>query len=342
MGYLIPVFKEFVSRYDSEVHVIHWDHKRQTPFVTPNIEGVNFYRRVDFSSKELQDFVFSINPDIIYISGWMDIGYLSAVRQMRKKGVPVVAGFDDIWFKTYRQRIASVIFPVFKTFFYSHAWVAGPYQYEFAKRLGFRNAEIIFNCLSADNNLFSIVYENSIIEKKDIYPHKFLFSGRFEKEKGIDLLVTAWNNINRNNLHKDWTLTLIGNGSLVEYLSSFSTINYIDFLQPQDLANEIKKYGCFILPSRFEPWALVLHEYAVAGFPIICSDTCGASPVFVTAGYNGYTFKTGNIEDLEKQMLKIINSSDQELIVMSEKSHQMGNKITPEISAASFMSILDH
>jgi glycosyltransferase involved in cell wall biosynthesis len=341
MGYQIPVFKEYVSAYNAEVDVMHWDHRKSTPYVPPVIDGVQYYNRSDFSLKQLKEFVINSNPDIIYISGWMDKGYLRAIRPLLKQGVPVVTGFDDIWFKTLMQRVAAVLFPFIKPFFFSHAWVAGPYQFEFAKRLGFKNDEIIFNCLSGDTALFNSVYSESILNKKISYPHKFLYIGRFEKVKGVDILAQAWRNIKARNESKDWELTLIGNGSLYESIATFTELKIINFLQPDELAIEIKKYGCFILPSRFEPWGLVLHEFAAAGFPIICSNVCGAALVFVTKNYNGYTFKPNDVEDLEKQMLKIINASDTELFSFANKSHAMGQKITPELSAASFISIIN-
>ena len=341
MGYQIPVLKEYVITYNAEVDVVHWNHKKLTPYVPTAIDGVRYYDRSNFTLKQLNEFVNKSNPDIIYVSGWMDKGYLRAILPMRKKGVPVVTAFDDIWFKTFRQRMASVLFPLIKPFFFSHAWVAGPYQYEFAKRLGFKNDEIIYNCLSADTTLFNSVYLNSILDKKANYPHKFLYVGRFDKVKGIDNLLQAWKNIKARNESKDWELTLIGNGSLHESLSAFSDIKIINFLQNEELAVEIKKHGCFILPSRFEPWALVLHEFAAAGFPIICSDVCGAVPVFVIKNYNGYTFKPNNVADLEKQILKIINANDSELFSIGNKSHTLGQKITPELSAASFMSVIN-
>lgn len=340
MGYQIPIFEEYVKAYGADVHVMHRDKKKATPYLPTVIDGVRYYKRSDFSLKQLKEFVIKTKPDIIYISGWMDKGYLRAILPLRRQGVPVVTGLDDIWFKTLRQRVASILFPFIKPFFFSHAWVAGPYQYEFAKRLGFKNDEIIFNCLSADTALFNSVYSESLLNKKTNYPHKLLFVGRFEKVKGVDILAQAWRNIKARNESKDWELTLIGNGSLYESLTAFSEINIINFLQPEELALEIKKYGCFILPSRFEPWALVLHEFAAAGFPIICSDVCGAAPIFVAKNFNGYTFKSNDVEDLEKQILKIINASDTELISISNKSHDMGQKITPELAAASFISVI--
>jgi glycosyltransferase involved in cell wall biosynthesis len=260
-----------------------------------------------------------------------------AAKSLRKSGIPVVTGIDDIWWKTLRQKFASIIFPFFKNFFFSHAWVTGPYQYEFAKRLGFKNSEIIHNCYSADIEIFNAAYKKSVEKKKKHYPHRFLYAGRIEFVKGIDLLIQAWNEIKE--LRKDWTLCIIGSGSLYHKIASFPDVIVLDFMQPETLAKEIENSGCYILPSRFEAWALVLHEFSAAGLPIICSDICGAAPVFLIPGYNGFIFKAQDINDLKQKMLKIINSSDDHLILMSENSHKAGQRISPEITAASFMSV---
>lgn len=343
MGYQIPVFKEYINRFNAEVHVVHWDHKKMTPYEPEAYEGIHYYHRSAFGKKELKSFVLELNPDITYVSGWMDKGYLYAIRKLRKLEKPVVTGFDDIWFSTLKQRLASLIFPFFKKTFYSHAWVAGPYQFEYAKRLGFAANEIIFNCLTADISLFNEVYEDTLEVKQEKYPHKFLYVGRFEKIKGTDLLAKAWKNLKEKGVTKDWDLTLIGNGTLEEELRKYEDIISIKgFLSPEKLAEEIKAYGCFVLPSRAEAWSLVIHEFAAGGYPILCSNICGAAPVFVIENYNGFTFNVNDIPDLESKMLKIINSSDKELIEISQRSHQMGQKINPTVAASSFMSVLNN
>lgn len=338
MGYQIPIFKEYSTKYNAEVHVVHWDHNKMTPYSPPFIENVHYYNRSEFSAKSLREFAVSTRPDIVYISGWMDRGYLSAARVLRKRRVPVVPGFDDIWQGTLRQRIASYIFPIVKNFYFSHAWVAGPYQFEFAKRLGFKNNQIIFNCLSADLRIFNDSYSKSIGAKSLKYPHRFVYAGRFEPVKGVDILIKAWKNIQKEK--KDWELCFIGNGSFCDELKNHEGVIIQDFMQPELLVEEIYKCGCFILPSRKDQWGLVLHEFSAAGIPLICSDMCGAAVVFISKNYNGFIFKSGDIKDIERQMLKIINLSDHELIRMAENSHLMGQKITPELSASNFISIL--
>lgn len=336
MGYQIPVLQQYVSFYNSEVHVVHWDKRKLTPYKPPVIAGVNFYNRSNFNNSSLLALAIKINPDVVYVSGWMDKEYLHVCKYLKEQKVPVVAGSDTQWKADIKHVLGSIYFKVLMKKYFTRIWVAGPYQYEYARRLGFKNHEIIFNCYSADIDLFNKAFNES--NRREKYPHKFLYVGRFENAKGLDILVQAWEHL--KNERKDWELVIIGNGSLKSFLNKQKDITIKEFMQPAELINEIETAGCFILPSRYEPWALVLHEFSAAGLPIICSDVCGAAPVFVIQNYNGYTFTSQNVNSLIEQMKRIINSSDEKLLDMSNKSHQLGQKINPEIVAASFLSAL--
>jgi len=340
MGYQIPIFEELIENYKVELHIVHWDKKKLTPYIPPKLRNVKYYNRSEYNRKELLQLADKIQPNLMYISGWMDKDYLYVAKQFRKTNIPIVAGSDTQWKGNIRQWIASIIFPYTVKRCFSHIWVAGPYQYEYARKLSFKKKEIIFNCLSANTDLFNQAYSKSLQKKKENYSHKFLYVGRFEKIKGLEILIKAWSDISRED-KKDWELCLIGNGTMKTFLEKQTDVIVMDFMQPDDLAEEIEAAGCFILPSLIEPWALVLHEFAAAGMPIICSEVCGAAPVFVINAYNGYIFKNGSVLELQKSMKKVIATSDEDLFKMGERSHQYGQKISPKVAAASLMSIMD-
>lgn len=336
MGYSLSTIKA-LSSTGSDVHVIYWDTKKITPFQHSPINNVTFYSRSTYSKSQIIELVNRINPDLAVVSGWMDRDYLKAARLLRKKGIPVVTGFDAQWNGSLRQCAASFLNFYLKRYF-SHAWVAGSYQFEFARRLGFKKNEIIFDLYSADLVLYNDFYNQCNDVKKACYPHRFIFVGRLERSKAVDLLLAAWQRLEGQ--RTDWELHFIGNGSLKNFLNKHTGISVRDFMQPDRLKEEVASAGCFILPSRYEPWGVVIHEFAAAGLPIICSDACGAAPVFVISGLNGSSFKSENIDSLVEQMLKIIKSDDSELYAMSEISHLLGQRITPSSSAANLLSII--
>ncbi len=338
MGYQIPIFKEYVEKYHADVHVVHWDHKKLTPYNPPKLENVTYYKRSEYTKHELIKLARNLAPDIAFISGWQDKHYLSVARYLRNERVPVVAGFDDQWKSSFRQRVASLIFPFTMKKYFSHSWVAGPYQYEYARRMGFKKHEIIFSLLSGNTPLFNKGIKYLEIKAKD-YPKTFLYVGNFRSIKGTDILVDAFKKY-RIKYDGNWELICIGNGDLRYLLENVSGIEVIDFT-PQDKLVEItKRAGVFVLPSRFDQWGVVVHEFASAGMPLILSENVGASPTFLIEKFNGLGSKNNSSESLAKAMYVISNKSDSELIEMSKNSFLLSKKINPEIAAASFLSIL--
>jgi glycosyltransferase involved in cell wall biosynthesis len=102
-------------------------------------------------------------------------------------------------------------------------------------------------------------------------------------------------------------------------ISKHNDIIVKDYMSQENLLLEMQNSGAFILPSTFEPWALVLHEAASAGLPIICTDVCGASPHFVINNYNGYKVKPDTTL-LKNAIEKLISKTDEELLDFSYNS----------------------
>ena len=65
-------------------------------------------------------------------------------------------------------------------------------------------------------------------------------------------------------------------GSSRGYASSGEGLTFTGFLQPRELPAWLAEIGCLVVPSRFEPWGVVIAEAAASGMPIIATDACGA------------------------------------------------------------------
>jgi glycosyltransferase involved in cell wall biosynthesis len=340
LGYTTATIKALVNR-GAEVHMVHWDHKKLTAYQHPVMDGVHFYSRSEMTVEAIGTLARNLSPNITVVSGWMDKGYLSVASMLRKKKLPVVMGLDGQWLASPRQLVANLAGRMgYFSRYFSHAWVAGVYQYEYAGKLGFAKNSIIYDLYSADITLFNHAYTSTINDKKSVYPHKFLYVGRMEPIKGLDVLMSAWASLSE--VRGDWELHLVGDGSLKPMLASVPGIVLKPFMQPDLLIQEVKQAGCFILPSRGEPWGVVVHEFAAAGMPLILSNVVGAGSTFLINGFNGFNFLTKDSESLAKKMLAIIKSSDIELLLMSQRSHALGQKITPDTSAANLLTIGDN
>ena len=57
-----------------------------------------------------------------------------------------------------------------------------------------------------------------------------------------------------------------------------------------------------MLPSRFEPWGVVLQEAAASGQAVICTSTCGGASRLVLDGYNGRVVAPDEADELASAM----------------------------------------
>lgn len=323
-----------IDNYDAKIHAISVS--KNFTFIPPDTTNFSTNKLEDFTKEELLKKIVDIKPDMLVVAGWMVSEYVYVAKKIKSfLNIPVVAMSDTPWYGTFRQKINTIISPFHLKKAFTHLWVAGIYQYDYARKLGFENNQIIFNNLSGNTKLFNSISLN----KKEInYPKNFIYIGRYTEIKGLRNLVQAWSEIEDKN---GWTFTLVGDGILKEELMQNGNFIVKDYMGQDLLINEFENAGVFVLPSLREPWALVIHEAAAAGLPIICTKTCGAAPHFVIDGFNGYKVNNNSIKDLKQKLEKIMELDDSELISYSKNSRLLSDQITPDIAAASLMQLIN-
>lgn len=107
-----------------------------------------------------------------------------------------------------------------------------------------------------------------------------LFAGRLLPHKGADLLEPVAGLLDRVGVR----LRIIGSG---EYLDSLkraaASLEGLAVLgsQPSDeVLDEMAKAWCVVVPSREEPWGVVVHEALAARTPVVATNTVGATADF--------------------------------------------------------------
>lgn len=338
MPYTIAVMRMLVKEHGMAVSCIWWDEKKRTPFVPRDESGITFYQRSGFNEEALFKFLDDLNPAIIYVVGRMDKLYMKAARYMRHKSI-IVTGSDNQWLGNKKQLIGTLLSPFLYKRYFQYFWVPGKRQYEFARKMGYPPERIINNLLSSDTTIFNNAYHSYKEPKSNPYPHTFVFAGRFSKEKGLDLLISAFTEIKQES-QNNWGLVLVGAGDMS--LDDSTDIEVKKFMTGEELAVNSGQWGIFCLPSLYEPWGVVVHEFAGAGLPFICSRSVGAADTFVIEGENGCIFNTGDKDSLKIALKKMIAKTDDELYAMSEKSYELSKQISPSIAAQSLMSVLNN
>jgi glycosyltransferase involved in cell wall biosynthesis len=323
-AYVMSCFKA-LSQKGIEVHVVRWQVNKEAPFDFDVPDGVRLYDRSSLTGEELVSLVQEISPDKIICSGWVDKEYLKVCRFYRGK-IPTVLTLDNHWIKSIKQQVLRLLAPVFIKLHFSHAWVPGKPQVEYACKLGF-GEKICEGFYSADSNTFNKVYN----EKKKCaeVPKRFIYIGRYIPAKGLDLLFKAFIEL-QDEWDSGWELWCLGTGELFDSRPIHPKIKHFGFIQPAQVRDYLIDTGVFVLPSLSEPWGVVVHECAIAGMPMIVSDTVGAATCFLEEGENGFCFESGNADALKTALRSMMTVPSDKLREMGEASHQLGIKHSPE------------
>jgi glycogen(starch) synthase len=190
------------------------------------------------------------------------------------------------------------------------------------------NAIDIEECLDfVDEEVKKGLRERFALSKRSII---FLSVGRLERNKGYHLLIESLAQI-KNDLPPDWCWLLIGHGSdkkllekKVEVSGLTSNVILPGSLNDIDLHNIYEIAHVFIHPTLYEGSSIVTLEAMAHKRPIIASAT-GGLPDKVKEGYNGYLCQAGDVEDLAKKIIMIMQRK-KDFITMGENSFKLVQK----------------
>jgi glycosyltransferase involved in cell wall biosynthesis len=129
-------------------------------------------------------------------------------------------------------------------------------------------------------------------------------------------------------------LLIVGDGEERQALeqraaqSGFSSIRFCGFRNQSELPRFFNLASVFVLPSRHEPWGLIVNEVMNAACPVILSDDVGCHPDLVTEAVEGYLYPVGDVPALTSALRR--------LFAIPENAEHMGQNALRRIQAWNF------
>lgn len=88
--------------------------------------------------------------------------------------------------------------------------------------------------------------------------------------------------------------------------SGLKSIRFCGFRNQSELPRFFDLATVFVLPSRHEPWGLIVNEVMNAARAVIVSDDVGCQPDLITDGVEGCVFPVGNVAALTEALKRVL------------------------------------
>ena len=152
------------------------------------------------------------------------------------------------------------------------------------------------------------------ISRRSLLLHKRIISiGRYDYDKGNDLLLQAWAKIEKQ--VPEWSLDIYGNGNRGSYEAQMKLLG-IDISRchlygpTTDVINEYSTSSIFVLPSRFEGFGLALIEAMACGLPVVSFNCENGPRSIITDSVDGFLIPPFDINAFAEKVFLLINDDD--------------------------------
>ena len=286
-GYAAACWRALARRPGIDLHVVHIDRLGSTPNpfdAARLLKGIS-NQMLDTSARDLDTVMLRAvsdpEPDVVVFCGWVFWPYTRLVNAPALRRARKLLGMDTPWRGTLVQRFARYRLAHFMRNL-DLVVTADTRSAEYARRIGIPDRRIRTGYYGFDYCSFS----SKAAERPAPWPRQFLYVGRYVPPKDLTTLTEAYRRY-RDQVDNPWGLTCHGSGPEASLLKDVPGLVDGGFAAPASLPSILAAHGAFVLPSKFEPWGVVIAEAAAAGLPIVCTTACGAAADIVRPYYNG-------------------------------------------------------
>jgi len=325
-GYMASCWRALSADKDIDLFVLAQNQATHSAFSDALLDDIP-HRYLSSSEAEnatvLKDCVLEEKPDVVVLSGWSSQARRKLVYARELSGCKFIMAMDTPFLHKPKQYLAPFLLRRYLSRI-SAVVVPGERAWRYAKILGFAEKQIFRGLYSVDVQSFHVSFER---RRQLPWPKRFLFVGRYSEVKGLDILAKAYPRY-RASVQEPWGLTCCGCGPLDAQLGG-TGISNLGFVPPEAQPKLFEEHGVFVLPSRFDPWPLVIVEACAAGLPVLCTNACGSAVENVRHLDNGIVIATESEDALVEGLLWYHNNYEG-LPTMGERSTYFASAYSPE------------
>jgi len=136
---------------------------------------------------------------------------------------------------------------------------------------------------------------------------------RYSREKGIDLLLQAWSEVEKRT--NEWRLEIFGDGDTTAFEALIDKLG-IDRNRcklngrTSDIEQEYLKSSVAVCSSRFEGFGMIIIEAMVCGLPVVSFDCPWGPRSIIKDGEDGLLVENGHVDKLADAMASLMEDAD--------------------------------
>jgi glycosyltransferase involved in cell wall biosynthesis len=261
----------------------------------------------------------------VWVHGWWHASSVAAIKIAKEKGIPIMLrgetslkSLQGGWARRlfhwayYQLKFRSIDY--FLAVSHSNAAMY--------KKYGVDQKRIFWTPYAVDNHFFQDEQKRVEIKRdefrKSLGYQKddvvLMYCAKMIDVKQPELLVRVYSRIVKQ--YPCTKLMMVGDGELRKKLEildlalSGGQINWVGFKNQHELAEYYNACDIFVLPSKYEPWGLVVNEVMNFGKVVVASDRVGCSEELLAHGKNGFVYPFQDEVLLEEYLIQLIKNSE--------------------------------
>ncbi len=266
--------------------------------------------------------------DAVWVHGYSTVNSLHAIVAARAAGVPVLLRAESwlgdrprtglklqgkrLFFEVLKQMVDGVL-------------AIGTQNRRYWERYLGEDFPIFLMPYSVDNAFFAqrsleaAAGRQELREELELEPGRpvVLFASKLQTRKHCGDLVEAWARLSPDpGVEPHPYLVIVGDGEERAALerqaqaTGFENVRFCGFRNQSELPRFFDLCSVFVLPSRHEPWGLIVNEVMNAGRPVIISDDVGCAIDLVRDGQEGYIYPVRDVSALTNCLHRVLSQPE--------------------------------
>lgn len=281
-------------------------------------------------------------PDVLYLTGYYDPAQLLLLAYAKLTGVRVVIQNESTAADNppggWRDAVKRLILSQCDGFF-----CFGTMAANYLLGLGVPARKILMRKNAVDNQALLAAYQRARPTRATeqnrlgLQPKNLIFVGRLIEAKNLLALINAFAEVRRDGAGAEWSLVFLGDGPLAEPLRQRAdelgladTVHLLPGRAWYRVPDVLALADALVLPSRSEPWGLVVNEAMVCGLPVVVSERCGCVTDLVQHERNGLIFDPEQPNQLTRCLTQIIDMTDADRADMGRAGQDIIAPFSPE------------